>query len=89
MKLLGITIGFILLTRVLGEIVIPECMKSCVSILDKAGCGPLTQETVRCFCDKKHLIINEAQNCIIESRACTLAEILAVRNSIIASCGSF
>lgn len=68
---------------------VPECASNCAYVLEKTGCGPLTESNMDCFCENKDRVINEAQNCLMSSRRCSFRELLDIRRRIVDRCGSF
>lgn len=82
------TIALSAVTGVMGQNLLPECAAPCNYVFDKAGCGPLVQENVACFCKNKDAIYDEAQTCLTTKSGCSLGDLLRIRRQIAAACGS-
>lgn len=89
MKLFAIIISTLAAVVVAEDSLIPECASSCAHILDQTGCGSLTESTMNCFCENKDKVIGEAQACLMNSRRCSLRELISIRSNVISRCGSF
>jgi hypothetical protein len=89
MKVFAIILSAFAITVIAEDSLIPECASSCAYVLDQAGCGPLNESSMNCFCENKDKVIGEAQACLMNSRRCSLRELLSIRSRIIDRCGSF
>lgn len=84
----SIVAAFVSIAAVMAQELIPECAAPCVPILNKAGCGALTEQTIQCFCAKKNSLDSEVQNCLVSKTKCSLNDLLTIRSRINGYCGS-